>query len=125
MHYVWTRRDVNPESVVSSVKEFFADKGFVEGPGSKLTRKKSAMFFETRQKGKFRSVKVVVIVRLDGFEIDFVSDRTAETLAKMGALSTLFGGGVLMRGKLESSDPHYYERLESDLVEYVERKIGK
>ncbi len=115
---------MKPEVVVNSVRAFFAERSFREVPASKSKKGKCTMFFETHQKGKYRSVRVDVVKRSDGFGIDFLPE-SADVSAKMGTLSTLFGGGILMRKKLEQRDPGFYERLESDLVDYVERRMGK
>jgi len=117
---------VDIQTVISAVKSFFAERGFVEAQGSKLDKKLSFLF-EVRERGKFRSMKVDVLKRTDGFELRLEADPVAigDTLAKLGTLSMLFGGGVLVRRKLEGADPSFYERLESDLVDFVERRMGK
>jgi hypothetical protein len=72
-------------------------------------------------------MKVDVLQKREGFELRSEGDPVimGDTLAKLGTLSTLFGGGLLVRRKLEGADPSFYERLESDLIDYVERKMEK
>lgn len=123
MRYAWTRKGIDPSAVVSIVKGFFAEKGFIEAPGSRIRKKWHEMTFETSQEGKFRSVKVKVVGLPEGFEIDLSYD-TAYASARMGVLPTFLGGGIIMKRKLEHADPHFYERLEYDLVDFVERRIG-
>jgi hypothetical protein len=114
-------------TVISAVKTFFAERGFAEAQGLKLDKKKTTLLFEIREKGKFRSMKVDVLQKRDGFELRLEGDPVimGDTFAKLGTLSTLFGGGLLVRRKLEGADPSFYERLESDLIDYVERKMEK
>jgi len=125
MRYVWARKTVDLEAVVVAIKTFFAENGFKEVHGSKSEKKRRTMLFEARQGGRFRSMKVEVIRRRDGFELNLEADpiMLGDTLSKLGTLSTLFGGGVLVRRKLHGADPLFYERLENDLVDYIERKM--
>jgi hypothetical protein len=127
MRYIWARKSVDIATVISAVKTFFAERGFIEAQGLKLDKKKNTLLFEIREKGKFRSMKVDVLQKRDGFELRSEGDPVimGDTLAKLGTLSTLFGGGLLVRRKLEGADPSFYERLESDLIDYVERKMEK
>jgi hypothetical protein len=127
MRYIWTRKNVDVRTVVVAVKAFFAERGFVEAQGIKLEKKTIGFLFEIREKGKFRSMKADILQRQDGFELRLEADPVimGDTLAKLGTLSTLFGGGLLVRRKLEGADPSFYERLESDLIDYVERKMEK
>jgi hypothetical protein len=125
VRYVWSRKNVDLVIIFLAVKTFFAERGFREARESKSEKKKRTMLFEARQEGKFRSMKVEVLRRRDGFELNLEADpvMVGDTFTRMGTLSTLFGGGLLVRRKLEGSDPSFYERLESNLVDYVERKM--
>jgi len=123
MRHFWARTDVKFESIVLIVKEFFSSRGFVEGLVSKTEETKNTLLFETCIEKKYRSVNVEVFERSDGFEIDLGPYETAESLARIGTLPTLFGGGLLIRRRLESFDPSFYERLEVDFIDFVGRKI--
>ena len=55
------------------------------------------------------------------FEIEFTIDRKAGKIARLGILSTYFGGGLYMRGRLENFA--FVERLEGDFWDYINQEI--
>ena len=126
MRYVWSRKDVLLESVVPIVEEFFTSRNFVQAPSSEQEKrsKKTVALFETSLDGKYRSVSIEVFKCSEGFGVDFDPEHSAKTLTRMGTLSTLFGGGIVIRRRLESSDPRFYERLEGEFIDFLERRLG-
>jgi len=124
MRYRWTRKSVGVEALVSIVESFFADRGFTKISGSSGNKGKQVMRFGTREGDTVRSVEVSVCDIPDGFEIEFATDQSAETLAKMGVFTTLYGVGVFINGKLRHLNPRFYERLEADFWDFVESRIN-
>ena len=120
----WTRKSVGVEALVSIVESFFADRGFTKISGSSGNKGKQVMRFGTREGDTVRSVEVSVCDIPDGFEIEFATDQSAETLAKMGVFTTLYGVGVFINGKLRHLNPRFYERLEADFWDFVESRIN-
>src|SRR4030043_1480629 len=85
----WTRKSVGVEALVSIVESFFAERGFTRMKRSGGNKRKQVMRFGMREGDTVRSVEVSVRDISDGFEIEFATDQIAETLAKMGAFTTL------------------------------------
>lgn len=119
----WKGRNVELEFLANSINSFFMDKGFSKRKES-LERDNAWVLTYTFE-GQGRPVVASIIIRgsPNDFEIEFMIDRKAETVARLGILSTLFGSGFYLRGRLENFAQ--VERLEGDFWDYVNEKIKR
>jgi len=119
----WKGKNVELELLADRINSFFLDKGFSKKKESieKDTTRVLTYTFE----GQGRPVVASVIVHgsPNDFEIEFMVDRKAETVARLGILSTLFGSGFYLRGRLENFA--HVERLEGDFWDYVNEEIRR
>ena len=115
-------KNVESETLVSIVKDFFSERGFAERNALSGNRKKQ-LEFEARRDGRLRSVKVTVLRVQDGFEIEFAPGESVLALARLSALTTPFAGGFFLRDKLKHANPSFFERLEAEFWDFVDMRI--
>jgi len=119
----WKEKNVEIEFLVDRISSFFLGKDFSKKKES--IERDTARVLTYTFEGEGRPVVASVIVRgsPSDFEIEFVVDRKAETVARLGILSTLFGSGFYLRGRLENFA--HVERLEGDFWDYVNEEIRR
>ncbi len=119
----WKEKNVEIEFLVDRISSFFLGKDFSKKKES--IERDTARVLTYTFEGEGRPVVASVIVRgsPNDFEIEFVVDRKAETVARLGILSTLFGSGFYLRGRLENFA--HVERLEGDFWDYVNEEIRR
>lgn len=122
MRYSWTGKGVNLETLISAVERFFAERGFSERKVSSEDKNEHTILVSIRREGKPRTARVMIKGSSDNFEIDFSVDRSADVFAKLGLLTTMLGGGFVIRGKL--GDIGFFERLESDFWNFVDSSLA-
>jgi len=119
----WKEKNVEIEFLVDRISSFFLGKDFSKKKES--IERDTARVLTYTFEGEGRPVVASVVVRgsPNDFEIEFVVDRKAETVARLGILSTLFGSGFYLRGRLENFA--HVERLEGDFWDYVNEEIRR
>jgi hypothetical protein len=123
MKFRWTGKNVDLALLTESIGVFLMSKGFLKRRDVAEKRNERVLTYSLEREGK----PVVASVRIcglpDDFEVDFLIDRRAETMARLGILSTFLGSGFYMRGRLENVA--YVERLEGDFWDYVGEEIKR
>jgi hypothetical protein len=122
MKFRWTGRNVDLASLTTSADAFFANKGFSK---KREETEKGELFltYSLGREGKPLVADVKISGLSDDFEIELFLDRKAQTMARLGILSTLLGSGFYMKGRLENVA--YAERLEGDFWDYVGEEIKR
>lgn len=123
MKFNWTEKNVDLEFLRESVGSFFFMRGFLKKESSVEEAGRQIQRFSLEREGKPVIVSVRVWGSPDNFDVDFLSDQNAERMARLGLLSTLLGGGFLMRGKLENTG--FLERLEGDFWDCIDETIRR
>ncbi len=119
----WKGKNVEIKLLADRINSFFLDKGFSKKKESFERDNARVLTYTFEGEGRPVVASVIIHGSPNDFEIEFAVDRKAETVARLGILSTLFGSGFFLRGRLESFAR--VERLEGDFWDYVDEEIRR
>jgi hypothetical protein len=119
----WIGRSVDLEGLVLAIESFFVGRGFSVRKNLDKGKKEHMILVSIRQKGRPKTMKIVIGGSSENLEIDFSVGQSAVVLAKLGFLTTMLGGGFMIRDKLE--DVAFFEGVEGDFWDFVERYIAE
>jgi hypothetical protein len=123
MKFRWTGKNVDLALLTESIDVFLTSKGFMKRRNVVEKGNERMFMYSLEREGKPVIASVRICGLPDDFEVDFHIDQRAETMARLGILSTFLGSGFYMRGRLENAA--YVKRLEGDFWDYVSEEIKR
>jgi len=120
MQEQWVRRNVDLALLSECVETFFNDRGF------KTVKEFSADEYTIIWGPLFRGsrrLRVKIIGVPNDFRIEFLGGEEARRSILLGYVTTLFGGGGLVREGLRLKDA--LEKVENEFWAYMEREVER
>jgi len=121
MHYEWTKRNIDLETLVKHVEEYLRTKGFEAAIPSRDSTRIEVLAIPTEATETRHTVRIELSKTATGISVNFASTSKVEESIKLGILSQFVLGGAIVaksvstKEKLEALETQFW----TDIQEFI------